>query len=104
LLFETGVQAGGGFVEVDQSRVGQQLDGDADALALPAGKVAHACLAQSLRVHRDGVEHGVDLATAYLRGDAPGQAQSSGIFQRLVDCQRQVQDVRLRDISELRAE
>jgi hypothetical protein len=42
LLFETGVETGGGFVEEDQFGVGEQFGGDADALALSAGEVRDA--------------------------------------------------------------
>src|SRR5207248_141162 len=103
-LFEAGVQTGRGLVQVNQSRVGQELDRDADTLALPTGKVAHPRFAQSLRIHRDRVEGGVDPAPASLQRDSPRQAQSSGIVQRLVHGQGQVQDVRLWHIPELRPE
>ncbi len=91
------MQAARGLVEEEQARVGQQLDGNADALSLTAGKLRDALVGVlgQLDLGQGGIDAPTDLGAAHVGG----QAQPARVRQRPSHRQRTVYDVFLRDIA-----
>lgn len=89
------VEAGGRLVEEDQGGLGQQLQGDRDALALAAGEGGDLLLLVDveLQLAEDLVDPGLPLG---LRG-VRGEAELGRVLEGLLDGQLLVQDVVLRD-------
>ncbi len=92
------VEAGGGLVQEQQGRTGQQLKSDTGSLALPARQPAH---------RRAGMvtqpELGDDLpdpAAPLLHRRVRGEAQLGAVLQSLADGELTVQRVGLRDVAD----
>ena len=91
LEFRGGIEAGSGLVEEKNRRLGEQLDGDAHALALAAGEppdrevgaLGEAELVEGLR----------EQAVEFVRRGGGGEAQARGEAQGLPDGQVEVDDV-----------
>ena len=100
-------ESGGGLVEEEQPRRGEELLREVDPLALPAGD------ALGLFVADDGVGHMLDLERGEHLADAPvdllvgevgGEAEFGRRKERLVDGEVGVDDVFLRDVTDALAE
>ncbi len=90
------VEAGGGLVEEDQLGLGQQLHGDAQALALSAGDALLAAVAHDHVLDVSDLHELDDLLDALLPlglGCVLVQAQVGGIGQGLLDGELRKQNV-----------
>jgi hypothetical protein len=90
-----GVEAGGRLVEEQQRRLGQQLQGDADALALAAGEAVHVLVGALFQAQF--TDHLVDPGPPLGFGGVLREAQLGGVGEGFADGQLGVQDVVLRD-------
>ena len=89
------VEARGGLVQEDQRRLGEELQGHRDALALAAGEGGDLLLLVDVQLEL--AQHLVDALLALVLGGVGGEAQLGRVLQRLLDGQLLVQDVVLRD-------
>ncbi len=89
------VETGGRFVEEEQRRLGQQLQGHADALALPAGEAVHGL--RGALFEAEFTDDLVDPGPAFGLGGVLGEAEFGRVRQGAVHGELGVQDVVLRD-------
>ena len=75
------VEAGGRLVQEDQRRLGQQLQGDGDALALAAGERGDLLLL--VDVELELAQHLVDAGVALGLGGVAGEAQLGRVLEGL---------------------
>ncbi len=97
-----GVESAGGFVEEQQGRLGEQFEGDADALALAAGEAGDDLVAAGCEA--EFVDHLGDAGGAFGGRGVIGEAQFGGVGEGLPDGQLGVQDVVLRNQSDALAQ
>ena len=102
-----GGEAAGGLVEEEQRRLGDELLGEVDPLALTAGDPLsdgiadlHVAGLLDLQLGENALNFGVDLFVAGVGR----QAEPGGVVERLVDGELREDDVVLRDISDVSAE
>ena len=101
LLLQTGVQPGGGFIEEEQARLGEQLDGDTDSFALSSTETAD-CLAP-LPDHLHLLQHEIDSLLDLRCRRIGREPELGGVAKDLLDTQLPVDDVILWDVSDRRA-
>jgi len=95
LEFRGGIEAGGGLVEEEDRWACEELDGDADALALAAGEIGDA---SGGVVAQAKLGHGLDDELAKLEGrGAGGKAEAGGEVEGLGDGKLGMDDLRLGD-------
>ncbi|GAB3894005.1 hypothetical protein GCM10029964_071670 [Kibdelosporangium lantanae] len=90
-LVHPGVQAGGGFVEEQQGRAGEQFQGHARTFALPTGQRADPLV--RLAGETQFRDHLVDPAVTVPGGGVGGEPQFGGVAQGTAYGQLRVQDV-----------
>ena len=101
LRLGAGVQAGGGLVQEEQPRLGEQLDAHGHPLALAAAQGGDQVVLAVLQPQLTDDLH--DPLMALLFGGIGGHSQLGGIVQRLVNGQLAVDDVLLGDVAHLAA-
>ena len=97
-----GVEAGRRLVEEEDVRIGEQLDGDAGALALPAAQRADPDVGVLGQAH--GVDRVTDRVVDLGRGRRRREPQPRRVAERASERQVGVDDVVLRHVAEHAAE
>ena len=102
LAIQAGIKARGWLIQEEDAGVGQQFQGDGDALALPARELADQ--QRAARRHLYVFQHFVDALLDLGFGEVAGQAQFGGIVEGALNGQVAVNDIILWHIAKLRAE
>ena len=92
------IESRGRLVQKDHRRFCDQLDGNRNALALAAGKLAHghvAALRQTSHVH-----HFIDYLIDFPTRHVARQTQTRHVVKRAIDGQLAVNDVVLRHVTD----
>lgn len=97
-----GVEAGGGLVQEEQGRLGEQFQGDGDAFALAAGEAVDGQVGALFEA--EFTDHLVDPGLAFGLGGVLREAQFGGVGEGAPDGELGVQDVVLRDEADTAAQ